>query len=65
MMVAVRIRMKKRKGGPMAVICKKKTSKSEDVVVAAKSYVVVRICPVAKILQAKEFSCSLTVFSDV
>ena len=56
MMVAVRIRMKKRKGGPMAVICKKKTSKSEDVV-AAKSYVVVRICPVAKILQAKEFSC--------
>ena len=64
MMVAVRIRMKKRKGGPMAVICKKKTSKSEDVVVA-KSYVVVRICPFAKILQAKEFSCSLTVFSDV
>ena len=46
MMVAVRIRMKKRKGGPVAVICKKKTSKSEDVV-AAKSYVVVRICPVA------------------
>ena len=64
MMVAVRIRMKKRKGGPVAVICKKKTSKSEDVV-AAKSYVVVRICPVAKILLAKEFSCSLTVFSDV
>ena len=41
----------------MAVICKKKTSKYEDVV-EAKSYVVVRICrPFAKILQAKEFSC--------
>ena len=31
----------------MAVICKKKTSKYEDVV-EAKSYVVVRICPVTK-----------------
>ena len=40
----------------MTVICKKKTSKYEDVV-EAKSYVVVRICPFAKILQAKEFSC--------